>query len=255
MLARSWAHSTPRWHPSANLTLSKHLLVHSEIVEVSRLRREGPQASARTADGSHVPEELPDGTLVFSFGDSSNTRSNRSQKQRSRASELADNAVPEPAAERGTAPNENGANHAALQSVSEQDGVAASKVAERAGDDEVPATNESNAGLEDCTVKQLTQLCKEKGFKGYSGLNKAGLVELLGRGHVESVEAALESLPQSEADDTDCSDLDEDFDLENADLGTLTVKQLRSVCKQRGMRGYSGLRKHALIGFLLNERK
>ena len=220
-------------------------------------RQGGAQASARASDGNrvHVPQELPDGTLVYTFGNSSDSRSSSSEKQRSRASEPAADPVAEPAADSSAAPNENGTtkSHAAPQPVGGHGAVAVSKDAERVGDDEAPATNAVNAGLDGCTVKQLTEMCREKGLKGYSGLNKAGLVQLLK--NTQSAGSEDGALPQSEADETDCSDLDEDFDFETADLSLLTVKQLKSVCRQRGMRGYSGLRKQALVGFLLDERK
>ena len=101
MLARSSAHSTPRWHPNANLTSPKHVFVRSENIDVNRLRRGGAQASARASDGNrvHVPQELPDGTLVYTFGNSSDSRSSSSEKQRSRASEPAADPVAEPAAD------------------------------------------------------------------------------------------------------------------------------------------------------------
>lgn len=223
---------------------------------MNRLRRGGTQASARASDGNRVPQELPDGTLVYTFGDSSDSRSSSSEKQRSRASEPAADPVAEPAADSSTAPNENGTakSHAAPQPVGGHGAVAVSKDAERVGDDEASATNAVNAGLDGCTVKQLTEMCREKGLKGYSALNKAGLVQLLK--NAQPVGSEDGALPQSEADETDWSDLDEDFDIETfPDLPCLTVKQLKSVCRQRGMKGYSGLRKQALVELLSNERK
>lgn len=261
MLARSSVHSTPRWLPSANVRPS---LVQFEHLDVNWFRRE-PQArassSAGTADGYHV-DELQDGTLVFTFH-ASDTPSSSSQKEKGVAPEPVAHIVAEPAVDRSTAPHdENGAGkrNSALQ----PDHQVGEEVKGRAGakDLEAPAADASDAVLgpfEESTVRQLTQLCKDRGLKGYSVLNKASLVELLTKGHVEPAESQGEPVAHSEAvdvwghmdaSDVDASDVDVDFDFENADLGTLTVKQLKSACKQRGLKGYSGLRKQALVGLL-----
>lgn len=46
-------------------------------------------------------------------------------------------------------------------------------------------------GLERLGVKELKALCKERGFKGYTGLNKAALIQRLRRGEATLAEKVV----------------------------------------------------------------
>ncbi len=77
------------------------------------------------------------------------------------------------------------------------------------------------------TVVELRKLCKQKGIKGYSGLKKADLIKKC-RAKVAK-ERKRSGKPSKKID------------------GSLTVKQLKDLCRSKGIKGYSGLKKAELI--------
>jgi hypothetical protein len=204
-------------------------------------------------------EELPDGTVVFTLKNIANAPSSSKQQTQEAAPEAVAHSVAEPAGS-NTAAKDNGAHKGpATPEHCCEKGENTEARPEPAGDEEMgdPVVDAPCAhSLEDSTVRQLHQLCKDRGLKGYSTLNKAGLVELLSQGPIE-VDAESQGgdneVFRAEIDEIDNdgpSDLEADFDFEKADFGGLTVKQLRKACKQKGLKGYSGMRKPELISLL-----
>ncbi len=79
------------------------------------------------------------------------------------------------------------------------------------------------------TVKELKEICKIYGIKGYSKLNRNDLIDLL-----------INFTPTKEADKAPAS---------------LNVKELKARCKELGLRRYSKLRKAELIALIESTQK
>lgn len=95
---------------------------------------------------------------------------------------------------------------------------------------------EKSKAFESMTVKQLKVECRSLGIRGYSKLRKAEIVKLLvGNGSTPPMES--ESIVENDTP---------------TPLSGLTVKELKSLCKDKGISGYSKLRKAELVATLDN---
>ncbi|CAM9650349.1 unnamed protein product [Hapterophycus canaliculatus] len=88
------------------------------------------------------------------------------------------------------------------------------------------------AADESWTNKELQAECKRRGIVGYSGLNKALLLQALNTGRVVSGNGGGGGSSR------------------NFDLAKMTVAELKEQCRRRGLRNFSRLRKDELIGLL-----
>lgn len=80
------------------------------------------------------------------------------------------------------------------------------------------------------TVVQLRQACKNKGIKGYSKMNKAQLLKACGNGSKPTPSKKSTSKPTSKPRKK-----------------SPTVSQLRKMCKDKGIKGYSKWNKSELL--------
>ena len=87
------------------------------------------------------------------------------------------------------------------------------------------------------TVKELRNIAKEKGMVGYSRLRKADLVAFV------SCEKNMISTRLKEINS-----------VYKMDYSSKTVKELRNIAKEKGMVGYSRLRKAELVAFVSCEK-
>lgn len=230
MLARSSLHAPHRWFSCPS---SRCPTVQIYLVEISASRRD-PQVRASSnagdSNGELQRQILPDGTLFFSF-ESSDSKA-PPQKQRK-----VPTAVSQPAQD------------PAVESTSEPSTVSKTSGVEGHAEQDVilnHAVQDEPDSLSSYTVKQLTEMCKALDIKGYSSLKKAQLVEVIQERHERDQLAVGSETDESDLDDSLALDIDNG----QADLQSLTVKELRKACKRRGLKGYSGLRKRDLVEFL-----
>ena len=99
--------------------------------------------------------------------------------------------------------------------------------------------------MESKTVKQLRKIAKEMGLKGYSRLKKVDLIEF--------IEEAVELQKRNEVELIEFND--EGVESQNqgkkfSELKNKTNKQLRKIAKERGLKGYSRLKKVDLVKLL-----
>lgn len=88
--------------------------------------------------------------------------------------------------------------------------------------------------LDDMTVPDLRKLAKERGFSGYSRLKRQELIDL----HVKG------NLPAPEKPTVDRSS---EKPVEKQSLDEMTVPELRKLAKERGITGYSRLKRQELL--------
>ena len=97
------------------------------------------------------------------------------------------------------------------------------------------------AGLSSKTMKQLKAMAKEMKLKGYSKLKKDALVQFI----TENVEGIVEEVVVVDAPV-------EEEAVVVPDLTKLTIKELKKMAKALGKRGYSKMKKDALVNLILD---
>ncbi len=122
-----------------------------------------------------------------------------------------------------------------------------------------PATSLSDKLLTDLTVVQLKDLCKERNIKGFAHKSKARLIEMIeavsetavdgaddGVGDESSQprESQLEPEPELAAEPVAEA---EDSQEQEQDLNSLTIAQLKQICKERGIKGFARKNKSQLL--------
>jgi hypothetical protein len=85
------------------------------------------------------------------------------------------------------------------------------------------------------TVQELKKICKEKGIKGYSKLKKLELLKKCQKGEKKQRKQRKQRKQKSK--------------------NTHTVQELKKICKKKGIKGYSKLKKVELLKKCLNEEK
>ena len=84
------------------------------------------------------------------------------------------------------------------------------------------------------TVKELKELCKEKGIKGYSKLKKTEL-EKLCLNKNSSVKVSMKKISHKNYE-------------------KLSLTELKNICKSKGIKGYSQLTKPDLITYCTSKK-
>jgi hypothetical protein len=108
-----------------------------------------------------------------------------------------------------------------------------------------------NNKMEMYTIKQLRSIAKQLDLRGYSKLCKANLLELIQQtaGGIDNVAAQVNSYVRS-VERIKRFLTDESCPIK---LETRPVKELRSIARLSGLRGYSKMRKAKLIALIRND--
>jgi acylphosphatase len=101
--------------------------------------------------------------------------------------------------------------------------------------------NKVSAKLDKMTVKDLRSLASKRKISKASTMNKKDLVEALVEANAE--ECKSKSDDDEQESDAEASDAEDDDD----DISKLTVKELKEKAKDLGIKGYSTMKKDALL--------
>ena len=119
-----------------------------------------------------------------------------------------------------------------------------------------PAPSLPGKSLKDLTVVELKNLCKERGIKGFVHKSKARLLEM--------IQAASEISGQSAADTSSqprpskvgppqkpkAKAKASSSNGQQEDLAGLTIAQLKQLCKDQGIKGFTRKNKQQLLGLI-----
>lgn len=116
------------------------------------------------------------------------------------------------------------------------------------------ATTLSDKPLKDLTVVELKNLCKERGIKGFFHKPKARLLEMIQAASGTSAESAPDpssqprpskSGPKQKPGAKAAKGNDQ-----QGDLTSLTIVQLKQLCKDQGIKGFARKNKQQLLGLI-----
>ena len=116
-------------------------------------------------------------------------------------------------------------------------------------DDDQEDDDQEAGEYDSMTVSELKAVCRENSITGYSKLKKVDLLELVKTTMTEN-ENDSDSDPDSNSDSGSDSDSESDDDDQEVDYDSMTVAQLKALCKDNGISGYSKLKKVDLIELL-----
>ena len=125
-----------------------------------------------------------------------------------------------------------------------------------------PATSSSDKPLEDLTVVELKDLCKERGIKGFAHKPKSKLLEMVQAATNTSAKSATDTSSRSRPGkslesqkkpkpnaktEPKASTQDKG---QQEDFSSMTIAQLRQRCKDQGIKGFARKTKQQLIEIL-----
>lgn len=116
------------------------------------------------------------------------------------------------------------------------------------------AASLTDKSLEDLTVVELKNLCKERGIKGFFHKSKARLLEMIEAASGTSAESAADTSSQSRPSKSGLKQKPKakisQGSSQQEDLTSLTIAQLKQFCKDQGIKGFARKNKQQLLGLI-----